>query len=296
MSKIKQILLSSVIEPRAFKLFTVSMVPMLSDITSAAELPNFGFIVHNSHTHEKGVIYMRVHDSNYDSRQHDIQMTLGYVASWLEGCIMNHPDGLMVAQNPDLAAFDNERRNMPFYQRAQGWEVLDDRELLKLNAKAIAHVADLAYDSLNDTYSSYNNRQRGSLITCSTSPVDRPTYTFDFHMPGGLSFQATEKYRAESGVLTAPLSLLHDMLPNERERLMREIAGVQGTFMFQGAEYVFCFMLPLIKANAAKTLSKQMLINALDATIATNFPFMMPPRGADVGVKVFQNLKFNTTA
>ncbi|BDD79632.1 hypothetical protein [Burkholderia phage FLC9] len=264
-------------------LFKIEVCGPLADITEAAKLPNYRLEIASMGSHERGTIFLRIHDSTYDQDKHDPTLLHSVTRDVLETIIED--DGTapyrLVPTN-FLQNYDRSTLSNPAVRRE--WTP-DQAELRSYNAYAVLAVANQKEMPVHGGWHVRN----GSSITLERPDTKAGRFRFDLLLDGGLRFYAVAKQHATHNFVPMPYAV--DFDPNERYGKANGASTVQGEFVFQGQDYAFTFFHSLFPESLTGIFGKRLLINALDEGIAAQFPFFMPPRGADVGVKLI-NLTF----
>jgi hypothetical protein len=267
-----------------FGLFKIDVCGPLNDIVHAAYLPNYRLEVASDVTHERGTCFLRVYDSTYDQDLHDATQLHKGVQDFLSGisCGRDHHRLISSIALQDL---DRSFMNAPYHSRGD-WAPSQE-DLFKYNASAILGVANQKVGPVHGGFIV----QRASTIAYEPDHKAGPSYRFDLVLGDNLRFYAVPKSHAPHGLVPMPYAMGANLHPADREGYVRTASEAQGEFSFQGTDYVFAFVHTLFGENISGVFSKMLLGNALEATLASQFPFFMPPRGAEVGVKLL-NIKF----
>lgn len=271
--------------PADLGLLKIEICPPLQDITHAALLPNYRLEVASNTTHERGTVFLRVFDSKYDSDLHDAEQLHKDVGLVLEDICHGQVDKYRLVASQALQFFDRGLMAAP-YQNRGDWSP-SQHELFKYSASAILSKVNARPNPMHGGY----HVIRSSTIAFEPNAKTGDTYRFDLLLEGDLRFYAVPKTHAAYNVVPMPYMMGADMNPADRESVVRNAGAVQGEFTFQGVDYAFAFIHSMFTESIAGVFSKHLLGAALEAAIRSQFPFFMPPRGAEVGVKLL-NIKF----
>lgn len=273
--------------PMDFGILKLEVCGPLQDITQAALMPNYRLEVSDPKTHERGALFLRVFDVSYDPDRHDSSLVHLQIVENLQNLCRNQSDELRLSPAAHLMNFD--RSAMMGNRFGQNEWSPEQAALFQYNAHAILAQANAIGNGRS--YASNYLANRGSTIAFEADDRLHNSYRFDLLLTNDLRFYAIPKHSAHGDIVPMPYVMGADLHPLARDEYARTAAAVQGEFVFYGVDYVFAFVQPLFRESLVNVFAKPMLANALETALATQFPFFMPPRGAEVGVKLL-NLKF----